>query len=70
SSNLTLNKKYKNIVNQFNQNCIQYMKTIILGNKEKYICEGIDVTGRLILTSGKTTKEFEIHESKDLVSYS
>ncbi|MHA1953260.1 MAG: biotin--[acetyl-CoA-carboxylase] ligase, partial [Candidatus Heimdallarchaeaceae archaeon] len=70
SSTLTLNRKYKNIVDKFNQNCIQHMKTVVLRNKEKYICEGIDVTGRLILTSKQTTKRIEIHESKDLLSYS
>ncbi|NPD90001.1 MAG: biotin--[acetyl-CoA-carboxylase] ligase [Asgard group archaeon] len=70
NSSLTLNQKFQHIVNQFNQNCIQYMKTIVLKNNKKYNCEGINVAGRLILTSEKTKKELEIHESKDLVSYS
>lgn len=70
NSTMTLNRKYEHLVVQFNQNCIQYMKTVVLSNKEKYICKGIDVKGKLILTSEDTTKKFEIHESKDLLSYS
>ncbi len=69
NSSLTLGNKFESIVEQYNENCAQYMKTVVLENERSYKCEGINILGNLVLKHEDEKKELEIQDSKDIISF-
>jgi BirA family biotin operon repressor/biotin-[acetyl-CoA-carboxylase] ligase len=67
-SEYVLEFNFKKIVDQFNQNCVQYKKELLLKNEEKYVCKGINLNGRFIIVSDKEKKKLKIEESSKIAT--
>lgn len=67
-NSFVIKNQFEKIIHLYNELCIYYSKQIILEDETKYICRGLDSTGKLILENPSVTKLLDISEANTIKS--
>jgi BirA family biotin operon repressor/biotin-[acetyl-CoA-carboxylase] ligase len=63
-----LNNEIESIIDQFNNRCLQFQKTLLFQGKHEYLCTGITTTGHLKLINQDEEILLSIEQSSDIIT--